>query len=184
VTTRAPEFDYEPSNDSDDDVGEELPSIRVMSNKNKGKAKAKAKPKSKEVVPKEEVKRERKPPISTGEEREPPCRCCVQAKKTCYNQMMGKSCLNCASLKLRCENPVVRAEKKTTRNTNMPERPRDMGTWPRGISPLPTSRSLRPRHETGALQFSHVAGDNENLADDDRKSKAFIYYLQFILCLH
>jgi hypothetical protein len=156
VRTNSASFEYEQSNESDN-VAEELPTIHVKRNKTKGKGKGKGKAKAKEVVPRVDVKKERKPPQSAGEERDPPCKRCARLKKMCYNQIIGVSCMNCATLKLRCENPPVRVEKKSKR---IPERSRDMGTWPRGLSPLPTSRLLR----------AHVAGDNEITADDNGKS--------------
>lgn len=134
--SRRSEIEFQPSSESESDDAEELPSIRVMSKKQNGKGKAKAR--SKEVAP------ERKPPISTGEEREPPCKRCVRTRKTCYNQVKGKTCMNCATMKLRCEATVIRPIKKTT-------------NAPKKHSPLPTTRTLRARD---VKESSPVADNN------------------------
>jgi hypothetical protein len=82
------------------------------------KQKDKGKGKMKDVVTKDEkvgTQPKRKPPQPTEEVRKPPCQRCVKKKLTCYLQAgVGKACLHCAQMKLRCQEAK---EKETTTTT-------------------------------------------------------------------
>lgn len=91
----------------------DLPSIKVKPVETKGKRKAI------NAVPKVEdtsSKKPRKQPQSSGELRDQPCKRCKKRKLTCYTQKGGNNaCVNCARMKLRCEDVPDAKESKTKR---------------------------------------------------------------------
>ena len=93
--------------DSDNDP-EYLPSIKVKHIGNKGK--------EKEEVPKREetgTKRKRKSPQATGNVNDKPCKRCVEKNLTCFSQYGGNACLNCAKVKLKCEDGQYKRQRRT-----------------------------------------------------------------------
>ena len=47
--------------------------------------------------------RTRNPPKLMGRLREVKCKQCVEKEMVCYSQEVGKACISCAQLKLKCE---------------------------------------------------------------------------------
>jgi hypothetical protein len=178
--------------DLSDDSAEYQPSekersikVKHRDTKGKGKGKAKAKvvvlkpkhivpkpkdvvPKPKDVVPKVDDaagKKKRRPPQSTGVVCEPPCNCCESKNITCYTQTGGyTACLNCAKMKLRCNELAVKKEEKQrpTKRSNVPK-PKPLTS----TSPEPSAPKRKRSAPTRPTKSSKAEGKKRKYQDDD-----------------
>ena len=135
--------------DSGDDP-EYLPSIKVKHIGNKGKEKEEA-PKREETG----TKRKRKPPQATGDVNDKPCKRCVEKNLTCFSQSGGNACLNCAKVKLKCEDGQYKRQRRTMKPADekkvsaIPPKasanpPQSSAIPPKSITGIPTARPAPP----------------------------------------
>jgi hypothetical protein len=99
---REQRMEYDPSSLSD--ASEYLPVIKVKHGRGGDEKTDEGKGKMKEEG--NGLDKKRKPPQPTGKLREPECKRCVEKGVECYTQEVGKACLGCAKMKIKCLDSV------------------------------------------------------------------------------